>query len=144
MKKAVHCSALFLILLISACSKTNTTYQHTDLVGGWQFLYAIGGFSGNDSIPADPEHQKSIWFHADSSYELKNNNQVIGQGIYSIRLDTTMYSDQPLPVVELKTGNQSVVMIFNIKNNNLSLSETHYEPYTAVYRWISESSGGLK
>lgn len=144
MKRLLPFLVIPVLLLVSACSKTSSPGLHSNLIGGWQFLYAKGGFSGHDSIPADPANQKSIWFHSDSTYALKNNNQEIGSGTFKIREEVTIFSTQPLPVIVLSINNESVSMIFDIHSNALWLTDTHYEPYTAVYRWIQQSAGEIK
>jgi hypothetical protein len=134
LRKRLSYLTILLVAAISSCSKTGDGTLPAGLVGEWKFLYATGGFSGNDSIPADPAQVKLILFHENLTYEVKNNQQLTDQGTYELRSDTTIFSTDPLPVIVFKSENQFFEKVYDIKNSRLRLTDNHYEPYTSVFQ----------
>lgn len=134
MRKRLSYLTIMLVVAVSSCSKTDNGNLPAGLVGEWRFLYATGGFSGRDSIPADPAQVKSILFHENLTYEVKNNEQLTDQGTYELRSDTTIFATDPLPVIVFKSDNQSFEKVYDIKNSRLRLTDNHYEPYTSVFQ----------
>lgn len=134
MRKRLSYLTIILVTAISSCSKSGDGNIPAGLVGEWRFMYAKGGFSGNDSIPADPIQVKSLLFYSNQTYEVKNNDQLLDHGSYELRTDTTIFSVDPLPVIVFKNDNQSFEKVYDIKNNRLRLTDNHYEPYTSVFQ----------
>jgi hypothetical protein len=124
---------LLIIAVAYASCKKNTTEFTTGpvvITGTWQFVAARGGLTGG-YIPI-PNIYTTYTFNADSTYIF-----VPGQasGTFHIGRVKSIFDGQMHPYITF-SGQTHNGGLIKIKNDTLTISDNHVEPFIAIYARI--------
>lgn len=78
--KWIACSLLAAVLFLSCSKKSGNS---DPLLGNWKYQYAIGGFSGRDTV--QPDAVVRLQLNGDSTYAVYANNNLVQQGRFSMQ-----------------------------------------------------------
>ena len=81
----------FCILILSVCigCKENPVGPSSpSLIGKWNWVKSVGGFTGGTFTPQTEHHTSTIVFAADSSYRMYLNDSLAASSTFSLREET--------------------------------------------------------
>lgn len=121
---------LGMLAIFAACKKTQTSPTGA-LTGNWQFVKAVGGFTGTQLVSANG---KLVYtFNADSTFKQTKNDTLKASGTFHIRTEKSIFTGAMAPnIIFNSTANTSGLLI-NLKGDTLAFIDNHVEPFTSIY-----------
>ena len=89
--------------LLSGCASEDTPDAKMSIVGTWRLVQMSGGISGAESIPL-PSTNMTIEFTEDGEVRWYENNVLTHSASYNTGVEKTIFSSDPLPVINLSDG----------------------------------------
>src|SRR3954466_6504405 len=83
MKKNFFTVFIALNIFLSYSQKT-TSFVDKSIIGNWQWINSIGGFTGHDTIKPEPNATVILILNPDHTYKRTSNGKIIAQGTYDI------------------------------------------------------------
>ena len=91
-------SIVLLVVPIMACSDSNEE-NNESIIGFWTWYETSGGIGGIVETPNTTGETREVLFNEDGNVEFYTNDEVTFSSTYTLSNESTIFSDEELPVV---------------------------------------------
>jgi len=120
-------------LLLSACTKQQSTIENTNLEGNWQWLSTDGGLANHiHETPTSTGKQIVLSIAANSTYTLYTNGLVTEQGNFTLSNQTCIHNAKTKRYINF-SGIMTDGMVESIENGTLLLSDEAHDGLTQSF-----------
>lgn len=130
--KLTHLFAIVLLTALAAgCSKKVNKTE--GLTGNWEWKSTDGGLAAHlHQTPASTGKTKRLKLSSNFQYYRYTNNTLTEQGTYQLAEQTCIH-DQKLKTVIRFSGAEETLMVENVDQQQLLLSDENYDGVTILY-----------
>lgn len=121
---------LISIFLFSACEDSNSQMDYS-LVGNWRWIETSGGIAGIKITPSTASKTERLAF-SDSTISIYQNDSLAGVFKYSIEIEQTIFSEEPISVLKIPSFSSPSKVIF-LTEDTLRLSDNFVDGMTQTY-----------
>ena len=126
---------IFILLeVFLSCSKKTTSFVGKSIVGNWQWINSVGGFTGHDTLKPNLDTSVILILAPDHTYKRTLNGQITAQGSYDLISVESIYGKSKREAIRFDNFATNDGLIINLDEPNLTLSDNHVEPYTHFYK----------
>jgi hypothetical protein len=93
---------------------------------------SVGGLTGSDTLRPATGTAIYLWLKSDSTYQHKTNDQVTGEGSYTVTEVTSIFTNSTQKAIRFD-NNSGTEKLIQWNGNQLILLDNHVEPYGAEY-----------
>lgn len=137
MKTTLTTLLLFLIMGITfSCSKERPRSLNESLLGNWEYIRSVGGFTGNDTIRPPLNTTIILSLSSNQAYSISSNGQITKQGVYKVVSIQNFITGSYQPAIQFDNFSSNDGLLIDLNDPVLSLSDNHYEPYGHLYRRV--------
>jgi hypothetical protein len=133
-------SYLGAVLILSGCSKdaSPTAPRQEGIYGNWNWVKSVGGPGGGAIItPALAGYTQRIALKPDSTYELYQNDTLVGTTRFSIRREKTIFSSDSADVIHFKDSMRFLSQTISLDGvDTLGLGDLVYDGFGHLYTRI--------
>jgi len=125
----------FLLTIITSCSKNdNYTFDNQNLTGTWKWVRTDGGIANHiHETPASTGNNIDLKITSDYKYFIYTNGTLSSQGTYNLEIRNCIHDHTDKNVINFSTSTDPDMMIENVDNLNLELSDDVYDGTSSLY-----------
>ena len=120
---------LISIFFFSACEESNSQADYS-LVGNWKWIETSGGIAGIKITPSSSKTERLTF--SDSTISIYQNDSLAGVFKYSIEIEQTIFSEEPISVLKIPSFSSPSKVIF-LTEDTLRLSDNFVDGMTQTY-----------
>jgi len=137
MKAILTTFLVFLIMsIIFSCSKEKPRSLDASLLGKWEYIQSIGGFTGKDTLRPPLNTTIILSLNSSQAYSISSNGQVTKQGTYKVINIQNFMTGSNQYGIQFDDFSSNSGLLIDFNEPILSLSDNHYEPYGHLYRRV--------
>jgi hypothetical protein len=133
MKKIVY-SLLALCVLVSGCEKlTEKPSLNQGLIGEWEFVKAVGGFTGTHVILPPANSKTTLIFGDYHQYKKNVDGGTVEAENYQLLKVRSIFTGEDDNAIKFIGSSWDDAKLISIQNDSLWLTDNHVEPYGSLY-----------
>jgi len=133
MKQLLY-SCILILSIGLGCKNNPTGPSSPSLLGKWNWIKSVGGFTGGTFTPQTERHTSAIRFGADSSYKVYRNDSLVISSTFSLREETINGGTVEILRYQLVAPAQ---IISRLDADTLILSDDASDGFTSTWNRIN-------
>jgi hypothetical protein len=134
--KRFFLTALIVVNIFISYSQKTTSLVNKSIVGEWQWINSVGGFTGHDTLKPGPNTNVLLIFNPDQTYKRTLNEKITEHGSYEIINVESIFDKSNQQAIRFSDSTAHQPLIINLDEPNLTLSDNHVEAYVHFYKRV--------